>query len=116
MEFSELNTLMCLSRFIIVFVLQKNMEAVKVEPDSDDEAHHMPSQDEYCITDEKDYYPVHAEFFVVKSEREVSSSLYRYLFDYRLAQHCHMHVLCRCRWLMVCFTETSECRVMSCID
>jgi hypothetical protein len=101
---------------MIVSVLQKNMEAVKMEPDSDDETHQTPSQNEYCMTDEKDNYPVHAEFFVVKAEHEVIPSLYHSLFDYRLALHCHMHVLCRCRWLVVCFTETSECRVMSCTD
>jgi len=82
MEFSEFNTLMCPSRFTIVFVLQKNMEAIKVEPDSDDETHQSSPQNEYCVTDEKDAYPVHAEFLVMKAEHEVSSILHHYLFGY----------------------------------
>jgi hypothetical protein len=67
--------IMFLSRFIIVFVLQENMESVKVEPDSDDETHQTSSQNEYCMTDDKDNYPVHAELFIVKGEREVSSHI-----------------------------------------
>jgi hypothetical protein len=93
---------------MIVFVLQKNMEAVKVEPDSEDETHQMTSQNEYCMTDDKDNYPLHAEFFVVKAEHEVSSSLYHYVFDYPLLPHCRMHVVCRCNWLVVYFTGMSE--------
>ena len=68
-----------------LFILQKNMEAVKVEPDSDDETHHMFSQNEYCVTDEKDGYPVRAELFVVKDECEVSSRIHHCLFHYYLA-------------------------------
>ena len=79
-----------------VFVLQKNMEAVKVEPDSDDETHQTSSQNEYCMMDNKDGYPVHAELFIVKGEREVSSSLHRCLFDYYLVLNCHVHVVCHC--------------------
>ena len=72
MEFSVYNTLMSPTRLTIVFVLQKNMEAIKVEPDSDDETHQTSPQNEYFMTDEKDAYPVHAEFLVVKAEHEVS--------------------------------------------
>ena len=61
-----------------MFALQKNMEAVKVEPDSDDDTRHMSSQNEYYVTDEKDGYPVRAELFVVKGEREVSSRIHHY--------------------------------------
>jgi len=72
---------------MIVFVLQKNMEAIKVEPDSDDETHQTSPQNEYFMTDEKNAYPVHAEFLVVKAEHEVSSSLHHYLFDYYPVLH-----------------------------
>ena len=60
----------------MVFVLQRNMEAVKVEPDSDDDTHQTSSQNEYSMTDEKDGYPAHAELFIVKGEREVSSRIH----------------------------------------
>ena len=85
---------------MIVFVLQKNMDAVKVEPDSDDETHQTSSQNEYCMTDEKNDYPVHAEFFVVKSEHEVSCSLHHYLFDYHFVLHCHVRLVCDYNWLV----------------
>jgi len=81
MELSEFSTLISPSRFTIVFVLQKNMEAIKVEPDSDDETHQMSPQNEYFMTDDKDAYPVHAEFLLMKAEHEVSSSLQHHLFD-----------------------------------
>jgi hypothetical protein len=49
------------------------MDIVKVEPDSDEETHPVSSQNAYYMTDGKHSYPVHAEFFVVKHETEVSS-------------------------------------------
>lgn len=107
MDFSEFSTLVSPSRFMIVFVLQKNMEAIKVEPDSDDETHQTSSRNEYCMTDVQDNYPVHAELFVVKAEREVSSSIHHYLFYYLLVLFCHAHVVCHCIWSVVCFTGTS---------
>jgi len=113
MEFRELNTLMFPSRFVTVFVLQKNMEAVKVEPDSDDDTHRMFPQDEYCMTDQKDGYPVHAELFVVKGEHEVSSRIHHYLFNYYLALYCYVHVVCHCIWSVVCFTGMSQLPIMS---
>jgi hypothetical protein len=57
------------------------MEAIKVEPDSDDETHQTSPQNEYFMTDDKDAYPVHAEFLLVKAEHEVSSSLQHHSFD-----------------------------------
>jgi hypothetical protein len=81
---------------MIVFVLQKNMEAVKVEPDSDDETHQTSSQNEYCMMDDKDNYPVRVELFIVKGEREVSSHIYCYLFDYLIVLFCDVHVVCHC--------------------
>jgi hypothetical protein len=50
------------------------MDIIKVEPDSDEERHPVSSQNAYYMTDGKQNYPVHAEFFVVKSETEVSST------------------------------------------
>lgn len=116
MEFSEFNTLMSPSRFTFVFVLQKNMEAIKVEPDSDDETHRTSPQNEYFVTDEKNAYPVHAEFLVVKAEHEVGSSLHHYLFDYHPVLHCHTHFVCSRNWSVVYCTWTSDFLVMSCFD
>jgi len=101
------------SRLTIVFVLQKNMEAIKVEPDSDDETHQTSPRNEYFMADEKDAYPVHAEFLVVKAEHEVSSSLYHYLFDYYPVLHC-MHFVCSRNWSAVYCAWTSDFLVMSC--
>lgn len=94
---------------MIMFVLQKNMESVKVEPDSDDESHRTSSQNKYCVTDDKDNYPVHAELFIVKGEREVSSHIRHYLFDYLIVLYCHVQVVCHCIWSVVCFLQ--ECLI-----
>lgn len=56
-----------------VCLLQHDMDIIKVEPDSDEERHPVSSHNAYYMTDGKQNYPVHAEFFVVKSETEVSS-------------------------------------------
>jgi hypothetical protein len=50
------------------------MDIIKVEPDSDEERHPISSHNAYYMTDGKQNYPVHAEFFVVKRESEVSSA------------------------------------------
>jgi hypothetical protein len=114
MEFSEFNTLVSPNRFMMVFVLQKNMEAIKVEPDSDDETHQTSPQNDYFVTDEKDSYPVHSEFLVVKAEHEVSSSINHYLFAFYLVLHCHMHVVYNCNCSVVYFTWTPDFLVISC--
>jgi hypothetical protein len=80
------------------------MEAVKVEPDSDDETHQTSPQNEYFMTDEKESYPLHAEFLVVKAEHEVSYHLHHYLFDYYLVLRCHTHFICNHNWSVVYFT------------
>jgi hypothetical protein len=113
MEFSEYNTLMSASRLTIVFVLQKNMEAIKVEPDSDDETHHTSPQNEYFVTDGKAAYPVHAEFLVVKAEHEVGFTLHQYLFDYYCVLQYHMHFLCNRNWSVVYCAWTSYFLVVS---
>ena len=92
-----------------MYVFQKNMESVKVEPDSDDESHRTSSQNKYCVTDDKDNYPVHAELFIVKGEREVSSHIRHYLFDYLIVLYCHVQVVCHCIWAVVCFLQ--ECLI-----
>jgi hypothetical protein len=79
------------------------MEAIKVEPDSDDETHQTSLQNEYFMTDEKESYPVRAELIVVKAEHEVSYHLCHCLFDYCLVQHCHMHFVRRRDWSVVYF-------------
>jgi hypothetical protein len=90
------------------------MEAIKVEPDSDDETHRTSPQNEYFMTDEKDAYPVHAEFLVVKAEHEVSSSLHCCLFGYYPLLHWHMHFVCSRICSVVYCTWTSDFLVMSC--
>jgi hypothetical protein len=52
--------------------MQHNMDIIKVEPDSDEERHAVSSENAYYMTDGKHSYPVHATFFVVKHETEVS--------------------------------------------
>jgi len=47
-----------------------------VEPDSDGETYPISSQNESCPTDTKHDYPVHAAFFLVKTETEVRCSCY----------------------------------------
>ena len=97
-----------------MFVLQKNMEAIKVEPDSDDETHQMSPPNEYFMTDVQDNYPVRAEFLAVKAEHEVSSSIHHYLFAVYLVLGCHMYVVCNCNWSVVYFTWTSDFLVIPC--
>ena len=103
--------------YMTAFVLQKNMEAVKVEPDSDDETHRTSSQNEYCVTNDKDNYPVRAELFIVKDECEVSFHIHHYLFDYLIVLYCHVHVVCCCIWSVVCFLQGRlKCPIMSRTD
>jgi hypothetical protein len=56
---------------MIIFVSQYTMEVIKEEPDSDEEIHPISLQTEYRLVDTKDNCPVHATFFVVKTETEV---------------------------------------------
>jgi hypothetical protein len=79
------------------------MEAIKVEPDSDDETHQTSPRNEYFMADEKESYPVRAELIVVKAEHEVSYHLHHHLFDCCLVLHCHMHFVRHHNWSVVCF-------------
>jgi hypothetical protein len=56
------------------------MEVIKEEPVSDEDIHPVSSQNEYHLVDTKDNYPIHATFFVVKTETQVRFSFYPVMF------------------------------------
>jgi hypothetical protein len=65
---------------MIILISQHNMDVIKEEPHSDEDICPISLQNEYHLTDTNDDYPVHATFFVVKTENEVRLSCYSVIF------------------------------------